>query len=143
MALCRTGETPLENSAGQRNALLLAPARLWQELVYVGCDRLVQVKLFMIQPEGDRVRMAVGEKPLTVDVAEVFLQSAECPRTVFSETENVAPNLARTFTHPSGLRKKVGIDEPDKMTESVIIPVMWRSGRSSKWSASAARRSAN
>ena len=59
----------------------------------------------MIQPEGDRVRVTVGEKPLTVDVAKVFLQPTQCPGTVFSETENVAPNLACAFTHPSRLWK--------------------------------------
>jgi hypothetical protein len=59
----------------------------------------------MIQPEGDGVRVTVGEKPLTVDVAEVFLQPTQCSGTVFSETQNVAPDLACAFTHTSRLWK--------------------------------------
>ena len=59
----------------------------------------------MVQPERDSVRVTVGEKPLTVDVAEVFLQPTQCPRTVLSETENVAPDFACAFTHPMWLGK--------------------------------------
>ena len=93
--LRRTGETPLENSARQRHTLLLAPARLRQELVDVGGNCLVEVELFLIQPELDRVGVAVREETLAVNVAEIFLQAAERPRAVFSEAENVASNLAR------------------------------------------------
>ena len=59
----------------------------------------------MIQPERDSVRVTVGEKPLTVDVAKVFLQPTKCPRAVFSETQNVAPYFACAFTYPSRLWK--------------------------------------
>ncbi|MGA2077161.1 MAG: hypothetical protein ABSH52_27025 [Terriglobia bacterium] len=83
----------------------------------------------MIQPKSYGVRVAVREKTLTVDVAEVFLQPTQCPGTVFSETENVATNLACSCPHPSRFWKQVGINQPDEMAETVIITVVWRSSQ--------------
>ena len=89
-------QASLKNGPGQRHTLLLAPARLRQELVDVGGHCLVKVELFLVQAELDRMGVAVREKTLPVNVTEILLQAAERPRAVFPETENVAPNFARS-----------------------------------------------
>ena len=69
------------------------PARLRQELVDVGGDRLVEVVLLHVQLEGDRVRVPVGKEPPAAQVAEVFLEPAERPRAIGAELEDVAADL--------------------------------------------------
>src|SRR5216684_1570980 len=80
----------------------------------------------MVQPKGYCVRVTVWEKPLPVDVAEVFLQPTQRPGTVFSQTKDVTPYLACACPHPSGFWKQVGINQSDEMAESVIITVVRR-----------------
>ena len=103
----RTGEASLEDRPRQGNARLPSAARLRQELVDVGGNGLVEVVLLNVQLESDRVRVPVGEKPPATQVAEVFLEPAECPRAIGAEFEDVAADLGCLASHPVRLGEQV------------------------------------
>jgi len=101
----RTGEAPLENGPSQSDALLLAPAGLRQKLVDVSRDRFVEVKLLAVQSERDGVGVPVGEEPSPLNVLEVFLQTAQGPRAVGTESKDLPADLSSPIADAMGLRK--------------------------------------
>src|SRR5262245_50360117 len=95
---------------GERNAVPPLPCSLREELVDVGGDRLVEVELFVVQLERDRVCMPIGEQPLAGEVPEVLLEAAQSPGAIGAEPQDVPPDLASGFTQLVRLWKQVGIE---------------------------------
>ena len=124
----RARQPSLKDGAREGDARLPAAARLRQELVDVGGDRLVQIILLGVQLEGDRVRVPVREEPPAPEVAEVLLEPPERPWAVRAEPEDVPADLRRLPADPMRLGEQIGVDEPDEMGEAVVVPVV-RGGR--------------
>src|SRR5512139_796410 len=70
--------------------------------------------------------MAVREETPTAEIPEVLFEASKSPWTGRTETENLLPNLSGLGAHPMRLRKKVRIEEADKVSKAVVIPVVRR-----------------
>ena len=90
----RAGQASLQDSARQRDALLLAPAGLRQELVDVCGDRLVETILLRVQMEGNGLHVTVGKEPPAVHIAQVFLQPPQGPRALWPQPQDVAADAS-------------------------------------------------
>ena len=121
----RTGESPLEDGPGQGHARLLATARLREELVDVGGDRLVEVVLlrrFSLNATVCACRSGNSRRPS--QVAEVFLQPPQRPRAIRAEPEDVAADLGRLVADAVRLGEQVGVDQADEVGEAVVVAVV-------------------
>ena len=68
--------------------------------------------------------VAVGEEALAVKVAEILLETAQCPGGVPGQIEDVAPDGAGLFAQTVGFGEYIGINQAHKVTEAVIVAVM-------------------
>jgi hypothetical protein len=99
----------LEHGADERYTRLPPATGLRQKLVNVSRDCFIKVVFFPIQPAGHRMRMPIGEEAVPAEVPQVFLQSAQRPRAVWTQLENVPTDLSRLVTYAARLREEVWV----------------------------------
>ena len=103
---------------------------MWQELVDVGGDRLVEVVLLHVQLERDRMRVAVREQPTAVagrgrsSLSRRSAQGQSGP-----SLQDVAADLGGLVAEAMRLWERSGVDQPDEMGEAVVVAVVRRGGQ--------------
>ncbi|MBT9171535.1 MAG: hypothetical protein DDT18_01918 [Actinobacteria bacterium] len=79
--------------------------------------------------EGDRLSVAIRKKPFAVEITKVFFETTYRPRTIRTKLENVPPNFTSLFFQPMGLWKKIRIYETQEVSETIVVSMMWCSGK--------------
>ena len=125
----RTGKPALEDGASKGSARPALAGLLGHELVDIGRDRLVEVVFLArdLERHGDRV--AIREEPAALQILQVFLEPAQCPGAVGTKAEDVLVNVGRLGAETVRLREEIGVEEPEEMSESILVSMMGSCGQ--------------